>query len=47
MNSVTLPGTKINTQESVVFLYTNKVPSERESKHFPGGSGVENPPTNA
>ena len=47
MNSVMLPGTKINTQKSVVFVYTNKVPLEREIKHFPGGSVVENPPTNA
>ena len=47
MNSVTLPSTKINTQKSVVFLYTNNVPLEREIKQFPSGSVVENPPANA
>ena len=46
MNSVTLPGTKINTQKSVVILYNNNVPLEREIKQFSSGSVDENPPAN-
>ena len=47
MNSVTLPGTKINTQKSVVILYNNNVPLEREIKKFSSGSVDENPPASA
>ena len=32
MNSVKLPGSKINTQKSLAFLYTNNKRSEREIK---------------
>ena len=32
MNSVKLPGSKINTQKSLAFLYTNNKRSERKIK---------------